>query len=144
MNISWLLRAVQYVVILSAMIRLTSSGASGSSKSSSLQRNRRWHQMPQRLQIVFCETMTLQDGDESILLTLHPPQSLPRLPSSRSKSDCWTYVMSSDKEAAAGCDAHIYLGSCERAHFAQLGFPKRASGIMHVTVSEVWDEESVA
>ena len=76
--------------------------------------------MPQRLQIVLCEKITLQDGDGSILLTLHPPQSLPRLPSSSFKSDNPTYVMSFDTEAAAGCDALIYLGSHGRAHPAQL------------------------
>ena len=65
--------------------------------------------MPQRLQIVLCEKTTLQDGDGSTLLTLHPPQSLPRLPSSSFKSDCSIYVMSSDTEAAEGCDTLIYL-----------------------------------
>ena len=69
--------------------------------------------MPQRLQTVFCKRITLQDGDASTLLTLHPPQSLPRLPSSSFKSDCSTYVMSSDTEAAAGCDVLKYLGSYE-------------------------------
>ena len=37
------------------------------------------------------------------------------------------------------------LGQLDRAQLAQPdNFPERASGTMHVTVSEVWDEESVA
>ena len=67
--------------------------------------------MPQRLQIEFCKRIPLQDEDASTLLTLHPPQSLPRLPSSSFKSDCSTYVMSSDTEAAAGCNVLKYPGS---------------------------------